>query len=417
MRRAAAAMRAGALLAALAGAAPGAAADPLPALRLDPAGTTLSGLSSGAFMAVQMHVAFSEAIAGAGVVAGGPYNCARGDVLTAVNRCMQTPFGPPDPDALLADARAFAEAGAIDPLSGLAGDRVYLFSGGEDRTVTRPVVDAARDFYRAAGVKAGDIAYRTDVAAGHGFLTPEGPVPCAQTRAPFLNDCGIDQAGEILQALYGAGIGPPGETDPDRLMTFDQSAFLPEPERHGMDAKGFVYVPARCERETCRLHIAFHGCQQTRDEIGDRFARTAGYNAWAEAAGLVILYPQAQVIPSPLFSPFAGNPRGCWDWFGYDDPDQALRTGRQMAAVAAMAGRLGAPLGPGGDAPGAGDAPAPYCARHPGFNSQHVMAGRATFCGFGIVCAGGTGELLGAPFVARTLYESPQGSFSTTPCG
>ena len=45
---------------------------------------TISGLSSGAFMAVQMHVANSATIRGAGVFAGGPYYCAKGSMMTAI---------------------------------------------------------------------------------------------------------------------------------------------------------------------------------------------------------------------------------------------------------------------------------------------------------------------------------------------
>ena len=83
-----------ALLGALALAASAAAQDS-PQLTLDPAGTTVSGLSSGAFMAVQMHVAFSDRIAGAGVIAGGPYGCAQGSLLLALDDCMETdPEGP-----------------------------------------------------------------------------------------------------------------------------------------------------------------------------------------------------------------------------------------------------------------------------------------------------------------------------------
>ncbi len=36
--------------------------------------TTVSGLSSGAYFAVQMHVAFSNSIKGAAIFAGGPYD-------------------------------------------------------------------------------------------------------------------------------------------------------------------------------------------------------------------------------------------------------------------------------------------------------------------------------------------------------
>ncbi len=383
-------------------------AQPLPELTLAQDATTVSGLSSGAHMAVQMHVAFSERIAGAGVVAGGPYYCARGDVLTALNQCMRTAPGGPDAAALRTAAEGFAAAGRIDPLRGLAGDRVYLFSGSKDRTVRRPAMDAARDFYLAAGVAAADIRYVTDVPAGHAFLAPDGPNACAATRPPFVNDCGIDQAGDILTWLYG-DLSAPAAAEPARLRAFDQSAFLADPEAHGMAATGFVYVPAACEAgETCRLHIAFHGCEQTPDRIGDLYARTTGYNGWAEANDIVVLYPQAQIIPSPLTNPFGGNPKGCWDWWGYDDAVYYAREGRQMAAVAKMAARLGAPVGAVGDDR--------FCARHQAANWTHWLEDRVTFCGFYWVCAVGSGDAVGSVYAPSTLFESPEGVFSTTSC-
>ena len=64
-------------------------ADPLPRLAIDPAGITVSGLSSGGFMAVQLHVAYSSTFKrGAGIVAGGPYYCIDGNPLN-VTRCMK----------------------------------------------------------------------------------------------------------------------------------------------------------------------------------------------------------------------------------------------------------------------------------------------------------------------------------------
>lgn len=56
----------------------------------------------------------------------------------------------------------------------------------------------------------------------------------------------------------------------------------------------------------CALHVAFHGCEQTLGDIGSDFVENAGYNSWAEANNIIILYPQAK--DNPL------NPKGCWDW-------------------------------------------------------------------------------------------------------
>ena len=390
-------------LAAAAGQIVANAAEPLPEMRLDPAGTTVSGLSSGAYMAVQLHVAYSDSIAGAGVVAGGPYFCAEGQLGIALNRCMQTiPFGP-DAGALVARARAHAESGLIDPLAGLAADRVYLFSGTRDNTVTRPVMDAARDFYRLAGVAEQAIDYVDRIEAGHGFIAEQAPNACGVTGPPFINDCDYDQAGGILQHLYGP-LAPPAAMEASRLIAFDQSAFLPDAQSHGMADEGFVYIPAACAAgEACRLHIAFAGCKQTPADIGDLYARSTGYNGWAEANRLVILYPQS--------SRSAGNPNGCWDWWGYDDPAYYTRRGRQMAAVTRMAARLGVPFA------GAPDADDPsFCQSYNDWNWSHWLADRAVLCGWGAVCAVGTGDVAGFFYGSSTLYESPEGAFSTTPC-
>src|SRR3981189_2175199 len=43
--------------------------------------SSVSGISSGAFMAVQFGTAWSSVIKGVGVVAGGPYWCAKADAV------------------------------------------------------------------------------------------------------------------------------------------------------------------------------------------------------------------------------------------------------------------------------------------------------------------------------------------------
>jgi poly(3-hydroxybutyrate) depolymerase len=65
---------------------PAAHAAPLPALKIDAANVTVSGLSSGGYMATQLHVAWSSMFKGAGVIAGGPYYCAQGSITFATAR-------------------------------------------------------------------------------------------------------------------------------------------------------------------------------------------------------------------------------------------------------------------------------------------------------------------------------------------
>ena len=119
------------------------AAEVLPALAADTQSVTVSGVSSGAYMAVQFHVAHSSTVDGAGALAGGPYECAAGSTWHALTRCMSPSFWNPlpPPQAFVQHTLQRARAGDIDPLEGLAGDRAWIFSGGRDETVRPPVVD------------------------------------------------------------------------------------------------------------------------------------------------------------------------------------------------------------------------------------------------------------------------------------
>lgn len=362
----------------------------LPSLAVDLAQTSVSGLSSGAFMAGQFHVAFSETVVGAAIIAGGPYGCAEGQLATALNRCMQTPGGAPDAADLLERAEALAQQGVIDPLAGLLGDRVYVFSGTEDATVTPPVIDQTVAFYRAAGLAEDDIAYVDDLAAGHAFITADHGSSCGATASPYINDCDYDQAGALLNHIY-RDLGPPAAEPQGTMIAFDQRDFLADPTAHGMDETGYAYVPQAClQGAVCRVHIAFHGCQQT----GDRFRTETGYARWADGNALIVLYPQAR---RTLLNPYA-----CWDWWGYDDPAHVTRNGRQMAAVRAMLDRL------------AGIEP--FCEAHAGSNALHWQDGRAAVCNVWFLCAAGSGDPLGTMFGSTTLYERPEGYFSTQSC-
>jgi poly(3-hydroxybutyrate) depolymerase len=319
-----------------------AAAQQLPILNLDPTDTTVSGLSSGAFMAVQVQVAFSNSIAGAGIVAGGPFNCARQSIWRALYVCMDPFFLQPDPESSVESVQALASQGRIDPVEGLVQDKVYLFHGEADDTVARVTMDALDEVYMSLGIHEQAIEYVTDVDAGHGFVTEQGPIACAETRPDFLIDCDLDQAGDILTHLYGPLTDPISSTD-DNLLVFDQSMYIGD--AIGMDHQGFAYVPDTCaDGEVCRLHIALHGCNQGREVVGEDFVRLTGFNRWAEVNRIVVLYPQAASIPSPWYNWFGGNPNGCWDWWGYSGSDYLSRSAPQIAAIASMAAAIGAPL-------------------------------------------------------------------------
>ena len=164
------------------------------------------------------------------------------------------------------------------------------------------------------------------------------------------------------------------------MIAFDQGAFLADPSAHGLDSDRPRLRAASCAQgATCRVHVAFHGCQQTDALIGDRFRTETGYNRWADTNDLIVLYPQAHRT--------LVNPNACWDWWGYDDAQHATRNGRQMAAVRAMLDRLA-----GID---------PFCEAHAGSNFEHWQAGRARSAISGCSAPQGSGDPIGYVFGAR----------------
>lgn len=339
------AMRAGAAAAVLAlgmtvvlGCAPKQPSASLPKLQLDPSRTTVSGLSSGAYMATQVHMAFSDHIAGVAALAGGPYGCAEGSLEIALSRCLNPgPEKVPDVSALAGAARARAAGGAIAPLAGLDGDRVLVMHGTLDITVGAAVSAAGAELYRALGG-----ALVTEDASrkmAHTFPTLDAGSACDQSEAPYLGKCAFDGAGEILKALYPGSDATAADAATGELRSFDQNAYLPDGKDALLADSGYVYVPKACAAgETCSLHIALHGCQQNAEAIGDAFARDAGYNRWADAMRLVVLYPQTRASYAPL------NPKACWDWWGYSGTDYDTRNGLQLRWLANAAAALGATL-------------------------------------------------------------------------
>jgi len=311
------------------------AAEPLPALHAARDGITASGVSSGGYMAVQMHVAHSARLSGVGVIAGGPYYCAQGSLFTALYNCMQPGIWTPvtAPALLKRETDGLAAARAIDPTANLARSRAWLFAGSADQTVYPAVVQALRDFYRPYRA---EVLLVADKPAGHGMVTDRYGSACGVTEPPYIVDCDYDAAGQLLAFLLGP-LRQPAAQESGRLLSFDQARYA-EGDAHGiaLDDAGFVYVPQRCATEQCRIHVAFHGCRQGKAEVGERFVREAGYNRWADTNGLIVLYPQVV----KRYSPFVFNPRGCWDWWGYTGANYHIQAAPQIRAVMKMIDRL-----------------------------------------------------------------------------
>lgn len=315
--------------------APARAADELPTLHADKARTSVSGLSSGGFMAVQYSVAFSSSTLGVGVVAGGPYNCVYVNV-GGIETCMS---GSPSADMSWSAAQGFASLGQIDPVAGVGKQKVYVFSGRKDPTVVPSVVTATRDFYKAAGVPAKNLAFVNALPAGHAFIAPSFGNECGVTDPPFIDHCQVkgkayDQPQAILSHIHGP-LKPAVQVLSSTVRPFDQHEFASTVT--GLDTVGFYYLPKSCAADSsrCAVHVVFHGCRQGASVVGSDVYARVGYNRWADANRIIVLYPQ---IKPTTAIPY--NPKGCWDWWGYSSLSFQVRSGPQMKAVKDMVDRL-----------------------------------------------------------------------------
>ncbi len=333
--------------------------------------SSLSGLSSGAFMTVQLHLAHSASFTGAGVVAGGPYrgvetfraSAALAEdayELNALQLCMAplTPELAPQAAYSVQLAQQAERAKLIDPLANLARQRVYVFTGRCDNVVRSPVVAQTRQMYRLLGVPDPQLAYLDDVPAGHSLITnnPEDSL-LSTNQPPYLNNGGFMQSHQILNHIY-PGLNPAAPRLTGRLLRFDQTEFFKGNPSASMGRFGYVYIPQSVEDGApARVHIALHGCKQgygyvnyvlgqpdvaNQAPYGHRYMTTTGYLSMADSNNLIVLFPQAQGSDGSA----AQNPDGCWDWWGYSSPDPYhpdyySRHAVQIRALYSMLTRLG----------------------------------------------------------------------------
>jgi poly(3-hydroxybutyrate) depolymerase len=365
----------------------GNAAVNLPQLNIDTTQTTVSGLSAGGYMAVQLHVAYSATFKkGAGVVAGGPFYCAQGSVVTATGACMASPAGI-SVSSLVTNTNNWASQGFVDPVVNLQNSKLYLFSGTLDSAVKTGVMDALNTYY-SSFVPAANVVYKKDIAAEHAMITDDYGSACSTKAAPYINDCNFDVAGAILAQLYGSLNARNVNALPAaNFVQFNQSQFI---TGHGMAANGWAYVPAACATGTqCRLHVVLHGCKQNETDVQQQYVKNTGYNRWGDTNNIVMLYPQTSTAAT----------NSCWDWWGYDSANYAKKSGPQMSAIKAMVDQISGTTTP--------PPPPPAATCWSASNYAHTLAGRA-YAYFGFAYANGSSQSMGLwnIFTTTTLKQT-----------
>lgn len=290
-------------------------------LSIDPARITVSGISSGAQMTHQLHLAYSDLFSGAAMLAGGPFGCADGSVLNALNRCLGKPGTEIPLDTLSQTIREASKDGRLAPLENLADDPVWLFHGSLDTAVPVSVNDALVELYQGL-IPLQHIAVVTDIPAAHTFPADGQGTACDKVEIPFVGNCGYDAAGILLQFLY-----PDLQQPETEVQTTISEVMLGGAKEAMLDSTAYLFVPPECKNSdaNCALHMVLHGCAQSASQVQTAFIEQSGYLEWAEKNQIVLAFPQ--VVAS------ATNPLACWDWWGYSDKDYLWRNGKQMKVL------------------------------------------------------------------------------------
>ncbi|OOV86149.1 extracellular catalytic domain type 2 short-chain-length polyhydroxyalkanoate depolymerase [Oceanospirillum linum] len=297
---------------------------------LNHASITVSGFSSGGYMANQLHLAHPEKIEGAAIFSAGPWGCAIKGLSHAMMSCMKTTLPMISQQERMTMLQKASRSGTIGDPALLVDDPVYIFMGQSDAVVAPAVTESLITFYQML-VASYNLRITALPEAGHGFPTLQTDAECGSPSGHHLQNCHFDGAGEAFSTLYGQ-LEPPAETNlKSDVMEFGQLEFF---DGRGMLDRGYLYIPEACrdDNNRCQLHIALHGCDQSAEVAEDHFIRNSGFNRWAETNNIVVLYPQAKKsLP---------NPKGCWDWWGYESEPFFSRKNQQVSAIIRMADRL-----------------------------------------------------------------------------
>ena len=285
---------------------------------IDRDGITVSGISSGAQMAHQLHIAFPEVFNGVGLLSGGPFGCAEGSLGVAMSRCMAKVNGDLPLAQFVEAIRLAEQANQVGETSLLADDPVWIFHGRLDETVAAELSEATVTLYQDF-LPAENVLYVNDVEAAHNFPTLGQGSACSATESPYIGACDFDAAGELLQHLYEGLKTPTGTFQSELIKTT-----LPGAASAGLNGSAYLYIPPACTEagQACKAHLVLHGCAQSSVQIGTEFIEESGFLRWAETNNIVLAFPQVQ--------PTASNPFACWDWWGYTGAKYLSRDGAQM---------------------------------------------------------------------------------------
>lgn len=297
---------------------------------------TISGISSGAFMATQMGTIYSSEISGVGSVAGGFFYCAQNHMQEKIEEGLRFPFlgqrnlflfepssdfyrdaimgkvftnlqpeqkwvipsarNPiyqavsvclRNPDlATLPNLAPFENEGLIDPSANIKNQRIYIYQGDNDQVVQPRMAQKLQNFYLENQVSNAQIKIKT-LPGGHNFPTAKpGLNACKNQAIPYVSSCKFNLAEDMLQHILDQKLLSK-KANLNNLYRVDQN-LIPVNESlqfqdwkspsASLGAYGYLYASKKCldTPETCQMHVALHGCEMSDSfdpELDERFSQ------------------------------------------------------------------------------------------------------------------------------------------------
>eukprot|EP00040_Diaphanoeca_grandis_P012459 m.63123 g.63123 ORF g.63123 m.63123 type:complete len:378 (+) comp23243_c0_seq1:36-1169(+) len=328
-------------------------------------GVSVSGISSGADLAVQLQVAYSSVFVGAGVFAGQAYHCAvhrfpldtldpkanpsvpycdgcPPNTTLTYDHCKKHPEWTTNVSGLVDYARSAANAGKIDSLETLKQRRVFLYRGKSDQVYLKGSVQSTTNFFLEVGVPKNSVFFETHIDSPH--LVPGiDPYLCWWEEWPGKDNCTFDGAGAALKWIYGADAFQGGRDNNTqklikKMKPFNQTKYFPTDGRDPLlDNQGSIFIPTSCTAaaleasgaDACKLHLFLHGCGVSFSFTV--FSQYTGFNEWAERNRLIVLYPKMATRGDT-----SQEHSGCWDGYGQTGHDYDLKTSSQMETIVNM---------------------------------------------------------------------------------
>jgi poly(3-hydroxybutyrate) depolymerase len=301
----------------------------LSSFTINPSHVYVSGISSGGFMAVQMHFAYSGTFKGAAIYAGGPDYCGQDSETTADIDCGGAGEYTSELSASESYITSHQNTSGMDPVSNISGQPVYLWSGTGDTVVPQKTMNDLQTEYQKYGAS---VTYDNTHVAEHGWESPYGANACDTLGSPYMIDCSGYDSEQVWLTKFLGTLNPKNTgTLTGSLINFDQTPY--GGGSNDLDTNGWLFVPASCASgTTCAIVVALDGCEQYQAVINNEFVTQSGLDQWADTNNIIVLYPYQTTGGS--------NPSGCWDWWGYTNSSYALKSGIQMAAIYNMVQHL-----------------------------------------------------------------------------